>query len=177
MIFVLAHVLLRRHMKEKQNHGIPNDSLPRLVVWSGRTEESITVALDRLQSQPLDAEYIGLLHNIQSEETPGYIFRGFGLFRQNGNKNAELIAKDIQHYNGLKRPVVWVFSGMGSQWTEMGSSLMEIPMFRASIENCHKVLKPYGLDLISIISNNDKTIFENILHSFVGMIERLTYRS
>lgn len=108
----LAHLLLRRHLKEKRNHGIPNDPLPRLVLWSGRTEESITVVLDRLQSQPLDAEYVALLHNIQSEETPGYIFRGFGLYRQNENKNAELVAKDVQHYNGLKRPVVWVFSGM-----------------------------------------------------------------
>lgn len=165
----LAHALLRRHLKEKKNNGIPNDNLPRLVPWSGRTEESITVVLDRLQQRPLDAEYVGLLHNIQSEETPGYIFRGFGLYRHHENKNAELIAKDIQHYNGLKRPVVWVFSGMGSQWTEMGSSLMEIPMFKASIEHCHKVLKPYGLDLISIITGTDKAMFDNILHSFVGI--------
>lgn len=112
LVLFLAHLLLRRHMKEKRNFGIPDDSLPRLVLWSGRTEESITVVLDRLQSKPLDAEYIALLHNIQSEETSGYIFRGFGLYRQNDDKNAELIAKDVQHYNGLKRPVVWVFSGM-----------------------------------------------------------------
>lgn len=117
MIFTLAHVLLRRHMKEKRNHGIPNDPLPRLVCWSGRTEESITVMLDRLQSRPLDAEYIALLHNIQSEETPGYIFRGYALLNgQDANKNAELVAKDVQHYNGLKRPVVWVFSGMKNCW-------------------------------------------------------------
>lgn len=113
MVFILAHLLLRRHMKEKRNHGMPDDSLPRLVLWSGRTEESITVVLDRLQSQPLDAEYVALLHNIQSEETPGYIFRGYALLNgREGNKNAELVAKDVQHYNGLKRPVVWVFSGM-----------------------------------------------------------------
>lgn len=117
----------------------------------------------------LHIEYVGLLHNIQAEETPGYIFRGFGLFKHNDGKNAELIAKDIQHYNGLKRPVVWVFSGMGSQWAEMGSSLLEIPMFKASIDHCHKILKPYGLDLISIITSTDKTTFDNILHSFVGI--------
>lgn len=58
---------------------------------------------------------------------------------------------------------------MGSQWDQMGSSMMEIPMFRASIERCQKVLKPYGLDLIQIITANDKTMFDNILHSFVGI--------
>lgn len=164
------HLLLRRNPKEKQNHGTPKDNLPRLVNWSGRTEEGITAMMERLTSQPLDDEFIALLHNIQSDETPGYIFRGYGLLRaKNDGGNAELIAQDVQHYNGLKRPVVWVFSGMGSQWIEMGTSLMEMPMFKASIDNCHKVLKPYGLDLISIITSTDKTAFDNILHSFVGI--------
>lgn len=166
----LAHCLLRRHSKEKVNHGLPEDSLPRLVTWSGRTEEAITVVLDRLKSQSLDSEYIALMHNIQSEDTPGYIFRGYGLLRPSADgRTTDVVAQEIQHYNGLKRPVVWVFSGMGSQWTKMGSSLMEIPMFRASIEHCHKVLKPYGLDLISIITANDAAMFDNILHSFVGI--------
>lgn len=164
------HVLLKRNLKEKVNHGIPSDDLPRLVNWSGRTEEAINVMLERLTSQPLDDEFIGLLHNIQSDETPGYIFRGYGLLRgHKDGRNAELIAKDAMHYNGLKRPVVWVFSGMGSQWCEMGTSLLSIPMFKASIDHCHKVLKPYGLDLISILTSTDKTMFDNILHSFVGI--------
>lgn len=161
--------MLRRHLKEKKNNGLPEDNLPRLVPWSGRTEESIKCVFERLQSQPVDAEFIGLMHNIQSEETSGYIFRGYGLVRQPSEGNAELVAHEIQHYNGLKRPVVWVFSGMGSQWSEMGLSLMEIPMFKSSIENSHKVLKPYGLDLISIITSSDKNMFDNILHSFVGI--------
>lgn len=169
-IIYLAHLLMRRHLKEKKNFGLPDDSLPRLVVWSGRTDESISIVIDRLQTQPLDTEYIGLLHNIQSEETPGYIFRGYGLLRPSADgKTTDVIAKETQHYNGLKRPVVWVFSGMGSQWCEMGEALMEIPMFRKTIEMCHKILKPYGLDLISIITTNDSKIFDNIVHSFVGI--------
>lgn len=77
--------------------------------------------------------------------------------------------KEVQHYNGLKKPVVWVFSGMGSQWTEMGSSLMDIPLFRSSIERSHKVLEPHGLDLISIITSSEASTFDNILCSFVGI--------
>lgn len=166
-----AHCLLRGNSKEKINGGVPLDKLPRLVTWSGRTEESIHVVLNRLESQPLDAEYIGLLHNIQKEETPGYLFRGFGLFRQSEKPEqaTECLVKDVQHYNGLKKPVVWIFSGMGSQWNQMGASLMEIPLFRQSIERCHKILKPLGLDLISIITSTDTTTFDNILHSFVGI--------
>lgn len=108
-----AHVLLRGNSREKVNNGIPDDGLPRLVVWSGRTEEAVNVTFDRLQSQPIDVEYIGLLHNVQRDDIPGYIFRGYGVFRQPVNGGiAECITKEVQHYNGLKRPVVWVFSGV-----------------------------------------------------------------
>lgn len=166
-----SHVLLRGNSKDKVNGGIPVDNLPRLVPWSGRTEESIYTVLNRLESQSLDAEYIGLLHNIQKEETPGYIFRGFGIFKKSEKveNGTDCLIKDVQHYNGLKKPVVWVFSGMGSQWNQMGTSLMEIPLFRSSIERSHKVLKRLGLDLISIITSTDMTTFDNILHSFVGI--------
>lgn len=164
-----AHALFRGNPKDKINNGAPLDDLPRLVTWSGRTDESIKVMLERLASRPLDAEYIGLLHNIQTEETAGYIFRGYGLFEYKDGKNAECVSKEVQHYNGTKRPVVWVFSGMGSQWPEMGKSLLRIPIFRRAVEHCHKVLQPLGLDLISIITSPEKEAFDNILHSFVGI--------
>lgn len=68
----------------------------------------------------------------------------------------------------MKRPVWFVFSGMGSQWTGMGTQLMQLPIFASSIQKCHKTLEPKGIDLIDIITNpNEK--FENILNSFVGI--------
>lgn len=58
---------------------------------------------------------------------------------------------------------------MGSQWCEMGTQLLEIPMFRATIERCQKTLEPHGLDLIDIITSTNPSTFDNILHSFVGI--------
>ena len=164
-----AHCLLRRNPKNKLNNGAPFDSLPRIVNWSGRTEEAIHIFLDSMVTQPLDAEYVSLIHSTQSEETAGYIFRGYGLFDQNPGGNAICLSKEIQHFPGMKRPIVWVFSGMGSQWPEMGASLMELPIFRDSIFKSHEILRPYGLDLINIITSSDQMMFENILHSFVGI--------
>lgn len=63
----------------------------------------------------------------------------------------------------------FVFSGMGSQWSGMGTSLMKVPIFAAAIQRCHQVLKPKGIDLINIITNKDPNIFKNILNSFVGI--------
>lgn len=40
-----AHVLLKSHTKEKINNGEPQDSLPRLVVASGRTKEAVETLL------------------------------------------------------------------------------------------------------------------------------------
>jgi fatty acid synthase len=40
-----AHILLQRNEKEKVNGGAPVDSIPRLVVVSGRTDEAVDVIL------------------------------------------------------------------------------------------------------------------------------------
>lgn len=57
-----AHALLKSNPKEKVNNGIPKDDIPRLVYISGRTEEAINTIIDDFANRPMDAEYIGLLH-------------------------------------------------------------------------------------------------------------------
>lgn len=42
---VNCHVVLDSFKKEKLNHGIPNDDLPRIVGVSGRTEEAVDTVL------------------------------------------------------------------------------------------------------------------------------------
>lgn len=59
-----CHVLIRGHVKEKENNGLPQDKLPRLVCFSGRSEESIALLHDYIAEIGEDAEFIGLLHNI-----------------------------------------------------------------------------------------------------------------
>lgn len=164
-----AHLLVKGHIKEKVNFGIPTDPLPRLVNFAGRTEECVGEVFDSIIKRPLDAEYVGLLHNTQTEAIQGLVYRGYGLFAHEDGKNAQCLVKDVQHFTGARRPIVFVFSGMGSQWPEMGSSLMNLPIFRESIERCHKALLPKGLDLINILTSPDPKIFDNILHSFVGI--------
>ncbi|XP_013112283.2 fatty acid synthase [Stomoxys calcitrans] len=164
-----AHALLKAFEKSKVNNGLPADDIPRLVTWAGRTEEAVNAIFDAIGKHALDAEYMGLLHNIQQEDVVGMVFRGFGIFSKNGTEPAVVNAREVQHYSGIKRPIVWVFSGMGSQWTQMGAALMAIPQFRESIQRCHDVLFPKGLDLIHILTCDDPDIYNNILHSFVGI--------
>lgn len=44
------------------------------------------------------------------------------------------VAREAQYFPGGKRPVWFVFSGMGSQWAGMGTQLMAIPIFAGAIE-------------------------------------------
>ncbi|XP_070503056.1 fatty acid synthase-like [Chironomus tepperi] len=165
-----SHVLLRRNSKEKVNGGIPTDNLPRLIVWSGRTEEAVNAIFDSVTKKPLDAEYVGLLHNTQISTISSNIYRGYAIYNQEGEaSNAACAERHITNFGEARRPTVWVYSGMGSQWPGMGADLMKIPIFENSIRRCHDILAKKGIDLINIITSKDPTIFDNILHSFVGI--------
>lgn len=165
-----AHCLLNGNLKSKINRGIPNDGIPRLVVWSGRTEEAVASILDSVAQKPLDAEYVALLHNTQTQSHTANFYKGYGIFTQNDETgNATCVLKEIQHYSGVKRPMAWIYSGMGSQWGAMGKDLMKIPLFERTISKCHNVLALKGINLKEIITSTDPSVFDNILHSFIGI--------
>lgn len=166
-----AHALFRGNTREKINHGIPGDDLGRMVFWSGRTEEAINAIFDDITQRPLDCEHIALLHNSQSQTTSANTYRGYGIFNNDaGSGRAVCTQRDIQYFNGTRRPIVFVYSGVGSQWPEMGRDLMKLPTFAASIEKSHAILMKKGVDLKCIIRLDDKSIFENVMNSYVGII-------
>lgn len=141
-------------------------------MWAGRTKEAVEKVFDSLESKPLDAELIGLIHNIQKHEQPGHLYRGYSILEKNdanNNSTAKCNGRIVDHFDSTRRPIVWLFTGMGSQWTEMATSLMQINMFRETMFKCHEILKPYGLDLISIVTSTDESTFNNVLNSFVGI--------
>lgn len=164
-----AHALLSQHKKKKINFGMPKDNIPRIIIWSSRTEEGVGIFFDAISTEHLDTEFVGLIHSTQSNEIAGYMYRGFGLFENNPEGKANCLGKEIKHFSGVKRPVVWVFSGMGSQWTDMGSSLMELPVFRSTVEKLQITMRHYDIDLIKIITSKDPTVFDNVINSFVGI--------
>jgi fatty acid synthase len=164
-----SHVLLKAITSDKVNNGIPSDDLPRLVTWSGRTEEAIDSIMNAITDRPLDVEFIGLLQNSQTETVSGNTYRGYGIFTKNGYGNATCINRNIQNFSSAKRQIVWVYSGMGSQFSTMGKDLIKFPIFANAIEKCHAVLEPKGINLKEIITSSDPKKIDNILHSFVGI--------
>nr|CAD7399917.1 unnamed protein product [Timema cristinae] len=117
-----------------------------------------------LKSMPVDIEFIRLLHDIHSSNIINHNYRGYILL-----PTGETTYTEWKHFNGSFRPLWFVFSGMGSQWVGMGQHLMKLPVLAATLEKCHNILVPFGIDLLHILTTDDSTIFNNILHSFVGI--------
>jgi fatty acid synthase len=61
-----AHILLQWNKKNKINGGAPTDTVPRLVIASGRTQEAVDVILKDV-SMAYTLQYI--IHSQYSQDT------------------------------------------------------------------------------------------------------------
>lgn len=167
---VNGHLLLKSSSKMKVNKGSPNDELPRLVLWSGRTKEAVKKMFDHICNETLDAEFVGLTHEIQKLPVYGHMNRGYGIFENTGPaQNAISLEQHVTKFDDIKRPIVWMLTGMGSQWLGMINGLMKIRIFRETIEKCHKVLMEHNYDLISILESTDIDVINDIINSMVSI--------
>lgn len=121
----------------------------------------------QIESRPVDVEYIRLLHDIHARDIPGHLYRGYTIVGNSAASQKHI--REIEHYPGAKRPIWFVFSGMGSQWPAMGRSLLRFPIFAEAIRKCDTVLKLKGLDIYDILTNPDESTFDNVINSFVGI--------
>ncbi|KAL4711932.1 hypothetical protein ACJJTC_006101, partial [Scirpophaga incertulas] len=164
----VAHVLLNGRYKPKIFNQYKS-SIPYLVTLSGRQESAVHKILDNLKSRPIDPEELALLHNVHTLDIFGHLSRGFGIFETNAEGKTSSLSEQCEYFDNARKPLWFVYSGMGSQWPGMAAQLMRIATFAAAIDRCQKALAPKGIDIVEIITSEDKTIFDNILHSFVGI--------
>ncbi|XP_053996082.1 fatty acid synthase [Hylaeus anthracinus] len=157
-----AHVLLRTNTKPKLS-PVLDSKLPKMVTVSGRTEEAVQVILDKANEHEEDDEFIALLHDLHANNITGHSYRGYSVM---GNINIE----EINQLNVTsKRPIWFVFSGMGSQWAGMGIELLSIEPFQRSLQRCADFLKPEGIDLMDILLNKSVDPSDNVVYSFVAI--------
>ncbi|XP_065216158.1 fatty acid synthase-like isoform X1 [Planococcus citri] len=159
-----GHIVLSPHTKVRKEDDLLNGAIPRLVTASGRTEEAVDYILNEIKKKHDNAEYMALFHEIFKNDISGHLYRGYIILEKNKEHPSSK-----KFFGGEKRPIWFVFSGMGSQWPTMGKSLMEIPIFAESIQRSHGVLQSKGIDLIKIITDDNPQMFDNILNSFVGI--------
>ncbi|XP_065217068.1 fatty acid synthase-like [Planococcus citri] len=159
-----SHILLSPHNKIKQSSQFEKVQIPKILTVSGRTEEAVDSIFNDIEKHFQDEEYVALLHEIFSDEIRGHHQRGFIILHENKDHT-----KSKTYFSGEKRPIWFVFAGMGSQWSGMAKSLMSIPIFAESIKKSHQIMQSKQIDLIKIITDDDPKIFDNVLNSFVGI--------
>lgn len=157
-----AHVILKSNKKPKTVGTIGD--VPRLAVCSGRTEEAVEKLLKEIEANRNDDEFMGMVNEIHSKNIPLHYHRGYTVMSADGSNQRE-----VMEYRDEKRPIWFVYAGMGSQWASMAKEMMNIEVFRLAISKCADALRPEGVDLIDVLTRSDESKFDNILNSFVSI--------
>ncbi|KAM7297624.1 fatty acid synthase-like [Ixodes scapularis] len=127
--------------------------LPRLVLLAGRTQESLTATLDRLEADgPLSDPAIALLNRVGQPSVNQFPFRGYSVVAVDGSRQP---IKGVERAPSEKRELWFVFTGMGCQWSGMARQMMQFDVFANSIRRSHELLVPLGIDLVGLITSDN----------------------
>ncbi|XP_018303406.1 fatty acid synthase [Mycetomoellerius zeteki] len=160
-----VHIILRSNPKPKLSPLLNIiELLPKLIAVSGRTEEAVHTLLNKAKEHSKDDEFLSLLHVMHNNDVPGHRFRGYEILNVDDTREVN----EVVHYNE-KRPIWFVFSGMGTQWPGMARQLFGIETFQRSLRRCADALAPYGIDLMNIIINATDETYETVTDSFVSI--------
>ncbi|XP_054714096.1 fatty acid synthase-like [Uloborus diversus] len=150
----LVNIILKQNPIVDVNKCQPS-VLPKLALYSATTEAAVLFLFQFLKDNPeLPAEFFALLHKIAYTPTLLKPFRGYALL----DHSAEPVI-EAKHSLSDKREIWFVMTGMGCQWSGMGLELMKIDVFAQSMMRSAEVLKPYGIDLLTIL-RKDKNYLE-----------------
>ncbi|CAN8007233.1 unnamed protein product, partial [Ixodes pacificus] len=127
--------------------------LPRLVLLAGKTQESLTATLDRLEADgALPDPAYALLNRVGQPSVSQFPFRSYSVVAVDGSREP---IKGVEHAPSEKRPLWFVFTGIGCQWNGMARQMMLFDVFADSIRRSHDLLVPFGIDLIDLITRDD----------------------
>ncbi|XP_075726203.1 fatty acid synthase [Rhipicephalus microplus] len=127
--------------------------IPRLVLLAGRTKESMLRTLYRIEAEgPYPDPTYALLNRVGQPSTRQFPCRAFAIVPV--DDSAREIVKAVQDVPSEKRPLWFVFTGLGCQWYEMASQMMQFDIFARSIHHSHAMLRDkFGIDLIDLVTS------------------------
>lgn len=162
-----AHVVLEEAPRVADR---PPTIGPHLLLLSART----ATALDRAKAGL--ASHLSAAPSIDLEDVSWTLQVGRRHFQHRSAVVADSIdaavnilgssGRDISAvHDGGERPVVFMFSGQGSQHAQMGAGLYaDAPVYREAIDECARLLEPHlGLDIRTIIEGTRPGINETWL--------------
>ncbi|KAJ8915050.1 hypothetical protein NQ315_016025, partial [Exocentrus adspersus] len=154
-----AHVVLKPNPKPKRESN--ERPKHRLVQVSGRTEEAVNHLLDEIEKNCDDEEFLALVDEIHKMNIDGHYFRGYVVLGQSPKREISKYSK--------RRPIWFIYTGMGCQWLNMGRDLMGNDVFRNTIKRCADALMPYGINLEEILTNPKSDTFDDPNNCFTAI--------
>ena len=167
-----AHILLRASATSASTAPIdcPHTVVPRLFTTSSRTKEGVEVTIRQMIENTGNIDMQALLQDaVGSLPTSTHPFRGSVILNAKITDQLNVEKVDAGGEAG-RRPICFIFSGMGSQWSGMGRDLMSVDAFRQSIMQSHAVLSQFNISLYDMIMDCSEMTFRDILSSFVGIV-------
>nr|UEN71130.1 fatty acid synthase 2 [Glyphodes pyloalis] len=158
-----AHVILESERGRTAAARPSAYSVPRVLGASGRSEEAVRRLLQQARDHPDDHALHALIDAVHAHNIPGHSHRGYTVI---GDAPVEEI---VEMEGSEPRPVWFVFSGMGSQWSGMARTLLRVPVFAASIERSAAALRPHGVDLVHVITEAPDAAFDDVINSFISI--------
>ncbi|KAG8183232.1 hypothetical protein JTE90_014407 [Oedothorax gibbosus] len=159
--------LLKQNPITYEGRQMTQGGLPRLILYPATTEVAVQHVFDYIKNnfQKLHEEFYTLLYNLSFTPLLLKPIRGYSVFTEDGENTTPQIKTVVT----TKRPLWYVMTGMGCQWSGMGLQFMEIEVFAQSMKRSAAVLKPYGIDLFEILraDKNYLQVDRNITPAFV----------
>jgi fatty acid synthase len=165
-----THVVLRAPPTAPKHVKHSPVAFPRLVVYSGRTVESVHSLIARIVPHLDDVHLLQLLANqanLPSKDTP---FRG--VIVSNRDQGQAPIIDVAKVPITEARPIWFVYSGMGSQWPGMCRSLFAIPAFDESVRISSAAIETVApkINVYNMLHSNDPELYKsNTLNSMLAI--------
>nr|XP_050029751.1 fatty acid synthase-like [Dermacentor andersoni] len=130
--------------------------LPRLVLMAGRNEDALLRTLERMVAEgPYPDSAYALLNRVGQPRARQFPYRGYAVVPVEESAVPEVV-KVVDRVPLERRPLWFVFTGMGCQWNGMARQMMHFDPFARSIRASHEMLLgEVGVDLIDLVTSDD----------------------
>ncbi|XP_037571297.2 LOW QUALITY PROTEIN: fatty acid synthase-like [Dermacentor silvarum] len=130
--------------------------LPRLVLMAGRNKDALMRSLERMEAEgPYPDSAYALLNRVGQPNARQFPYRGYAVVPVDDSAVPEVV-KVVEQAPFEKRPLWFVFTGMGCQWNGMARQMMHFDLFARSIRKSHEMLlEEVGIDLIDLVTSEE----------------------
>jgi len=155
-----SHLVLEGYVRSnKENQGLSRGY--SIIPCSSRTEDGLDALLEYLESNSCRNDIASFLQPLSSTQLNKMNNRAV-IYRTENEQ-----CRIIQGKTPLKKPsLCYVFNGIGAQWTRMAADLINVPVFRRSIDLCNNALENTEINLIELLSDYNERTFENTVKTF-----------